>query len=166
MSSPQPAGLVSLYMDLSHRPCNYIKNFQIQIALLISFAATWWNIIFLICPSPLIKSVRCLLLGCQIQAGFVGGRAAHNWGYVVPGHGNASTNRVPMPNNNINPPSGPALPLPIRSPSSYYAQEHNITPLSLQMPFPQTPISHVYFFISLLGRKTLSLKVSALNGGE
>jgi hypothetical protein len=32
------------------------------------------------------------------------GRAAHNWGYVVPGHGNASTNRVLMPNNNITPP--------------------------------------------------------------
>jgi len=49
-------------------------------------------------------------LGCQIQAGFVGGRAGHIWGYVVPGHGNSSTNQVPMPKNNITP-SGPALPL-------------------------------------------------------
>jgi hypothetical protein len=55
------------------------KNFQIQISLLISFAATWWNIIFLICPSPLIKSVRCLL-GCQIQAGFVGGKSSSQLG--------------------------------------------------------------------------------------
>lgn len=103
-------------------------------------------------------------LGCQIQAGFVGGRAGHIWGYVVPGHGNASTNRVHMPKNNTTP-SGPALPLPIRSPSSYYAQEHNITP-SLHMPFPQTLISRVYFFIFLLGGKTVSLKMNALNGGE
>jgi len=106
-----------------------------QISLLISFAATWWNIIFLICPSPLIKSVRCLL-GCQIQAGFVGGRAGHIWGYVVSGHGNARTNRILMPSNKINP-SGPALPLPIRSPSSYYAQEHNITPSPCTCPSPK-----------------------------
>jgi hypothetical protein len=63
-------------------------------------------------------------------------------------------------------PSGPALPHTHKvSPSSYYAEEHNITP-SLHMPIPQTPISRVYFFISLLGRKTISLKMNALNGGE
>jgi hypothetical protein len=93
-----------------------------------------------------------------------------------------------MPRNNITP-SGPALPLPIRSPSSYYAQEHNMTPSGaalplpirspssyhaqehnitpyLHMPFPQTLISCVYFFIFLLGGKTVSLKMNALNGWE